>query len=241
MGALDAQYSPFSWLSFQGNLSYDRTNLKEVNITPSPWKRAYPRPPLDGAMFRLEDLREELNGNLTASIQHSFGDLTTRTRFRWLAEQTSSDNFVAGGSTFSVVGVPQMGLLTTGTVHALARGNGSFAGAVRHHRPDLEEQVHPRPPGPPRRKLAVRTGRALAELLPRLRGVADGGGGVVAARLPHRVQAPLFAGHRRRARPGFSYQYQTYAVDRGAHHPQAARKQRAQARTGDGAGIRGST
>ncbi|MYG76690.1 MAG: SusC/RagA family TonB-linked outer membrane protein, partial [Acidobacteria bacterium] len=214
MGAMDAQYSPFSWLSFQGNLSYDRTNLKEVNITPSPWKRAYPRPPLDGAMFRLEDLREELNGNLTASIQHSFGDLTMRTRFRWLAEQTSSDNFVAGGSTFSVVGVPQMGLLTTGLYtrsHAeTVRSQGLFAITALTYRSKYILDL-----------LARRDGSSLFGPDERWQNYYR----VSAAwRMAEEEWFPLdfFTEFRPRysrgtagGRPGFSYQYQTYAVDRG--------------------------
>ena len=214
MGAFNAQYSPFSWLSFQGTLSYDRTNLKEVNITPSPWKQRYPRPPRDGAMFRLEDLREELNGNLTASIQHSFGDLTMRTRFRWLAEQSTSDNFVAGGSTFSVVGVPQMGLLTTGLYTRsnaeTVRSQGLFAITALTYRSRYIIDL-----------LARRDGSSLFGPDERWQNYYR----VSAAwRLAEEDWWPLdfFTEFRPRysrgtagGRPGFSYQYQSYAVDRG--------------------------
>ena len=214
MGAFDAQYSPFSWLSLQGNVSYDRTNLKEVNITPSPWKRTYPRPPRDGAMFRLEDLREELNGNLTASIQRSFGDLTMRTRFRWLAEQSTSDNFVAGGSTFSVVGVPQMGLLTTGLYTRsnaeTVRSQGLFAITALTYKSRYILDL-----------LARRDGSSLFGPDERWQDYYR----VSAAwRLAEEDWWPFdfFTEFRPRysrgtagGRPGFSYQYQSYAVDRG--------------------------
>ena len=219
MGALDAQYAPFSWLTLQGNISYDRTNASEVNVQPRPWKQTFPRAPSEGAMFRLEDLSTELNGSLTASIAHSFGDLTTRSRFRWLVEEQNRDNFVAGGAHFSVQGVPQMGLLTEGlysrSLKESVRSQGLFAITALTWKSKYIIDL-----------LVRRDGSSLFGPAERWQTYYRVSG---AWRLAEEDWWPFdFINEFRPrysigtagGRPGFSYQYQTYAVDRGRIVPQ---------------------
>jgi TonB-linked SusC/RagA family outer membrane protein len=111
MASLDANYSPLSWLSFQANVSYDRDDRSEKELRPEGFKRI-DNPPGQGSLTYRQNLRKDLNASLTAAVAYDFGDLTTRSRFRWLVEDQYSDFHRVGSSQFAVVGVPRLALLT---------------------------------------------------------------------------------------------------------------------------------
>jgi TonB-linked SusC/RagA family outer membrane protein len=111
MASLDASYSPLSWLSLTANASYDRDDRAEKELRPEGFKRI-DNPPGEGSLTYRQNLRKDLNASMTASIAYDFGELTTRSRFRWLLEDQYSDFHRVGGSQFAVVGVPRLALLT---------------------------------------------------------------------------------------------------------------------------------
>jgi TonB-linked SusC/RagA family outer membrane protein len=110
MGSFDANYAPLSWLSFQGNVSYDRGDDLETQWIPNGTKRPT-QPPVTGSLMKEEESITELNGSLTASIAANFGDLTTRTRFRYLAEGHTEHGFSVEGSNLLVAGTPRLALI----------------------------------------------------------------------------------------------------------------------------------
>jgi TonB-linked SusC/RagA family outer membrane protein len=214
MGAVDARYSPTSSITLEGNFSYDRSNMEETNHTPSPWKRAFPNPPLQGAMFQLDERREEMNYSLTGSYARTIGDLVTRTRVRWLAEDARRVTGTAGGQNFSAVGVPRLGLLTSGLYidsnEQTIRSEGLFAITALTYKSRYIGDV-----------LVRRDGSSLFGAEERWQNyyrVASAWRMTEESWWPIEALTefkPRFSVGTAGGRPGFSYQYQTYAVDRG--------------------------
>jgi len=118
MGGVDLRFAPTSWLSIEGNASYDRNSVDEVHFRPSGFKRAdtqtlEPLPPDPGRMSRSVTATNEMNASVTASVTQSFGDFTSRSRLRALYELHEEEWWGGGGTSFSVTGVPRLGLLTS--------------------------------------------------------------------------------------------------------------------------------
>jgi TonB-linked SusC/RagA family outer membrane protein len=111
MASLDANFAPLSWLTFAANLSYDRDDRGERELRPQGFKRI-DNPPGEGSMTFRQTLRKDINASLTASTAYTFGDLTTRSRLRWLVEDQYSNFHRVGSSRFAVIGVPRLALLT---------------------------------------------------------------------------------------------------------------------------------
>jgi TonB-linked SusC/RagA family outer membrane protein len=111
MVAMDGSYKPTSWLTFDGNFSFDRSDVSETHISPA-GKLRINNPPTLGSMRLDQNLRRDLNASVTASIAHNFGDLTTRTRLRMLEENQLNKVHRASNSNFAVSGVPRLALLT---------------------------------------------------------------------------------------------------------------------------------
>ncbi|MBI4519259.1 MAG: SusC/RagA family TonB-linked outer membrane protein [Gemmatimonadetes bacterium] len=214
MGALDASYSPLSWLTLQANVAYDRSDMTETNLAPAPWKQRYPDPPLLGSLWTMDSDRSEMNASLTASINRQFGDLTTRTRFRWLAEEQRRKSSSAGGEAFAVVGVPRLGLLTSGlevdSREQTIRTEGFFAITALTWRNKYVADV-----------LVRRDGSSLFGADERWQTYYRASGAWRMAQEPWWPFAfltefkPRYSIGTAGGRPEFHYQYQTYSVDRG--------------------------
>ena len=217
MMAVDGNYTPTSWLTFSGNFSYDRDDNTEQWFDPAGRPRI-DQPDATGSLSIDEGLRRDSNASLTASLAHSFGDLTTRTRFRWLVEDQFNSSHSARNTGFAVVGVPRMALLTgSPTLDSNEQSVGSegfFAITALTWRERYVLDLLARRDGSSlfgaderwqnyyRVALAWRMAEegwwpfdAITEFKPRYsRGTAGG-------------------------RPGFAYQYQTYAVEQGRITP----------------------
>jgi TonB-linked SusC/RagA family outer membrane protein len=115
MGGIDATYSPSSWLSFQANASYDRTDMLETQYQPVGYQRIR-NTPLLGSLRKREEDNADVNASLTASLTKNFGSLVTRTRLRYLTEGHDNSWFQVSGSNLAVADVPRLSLLTSGLV-----------------------------------------------------------------------------------------------------------------------------
>jgi hypothetical protein len=111
MGSLDASWSPISWLSLQGNISFDRI---ETSI------ERYERPgliqPFDvpgtGFIREQQDRRLEMNGSLTAAVTlQPLDQLTLRGRLRSLIERLDENGFSVEGQNLPVSGVERINLI----------------------------------------------------------------------------------------------------------------------------------
>src|SRR4029079_4657001 len=77
MGGVDATYTPASWLNFQLNASYDRSDMLQTRYTPVGYARIR-NTPLLGALSKREEDNADLNSSFTASITKQFGATVTR-------------------------------------------------------------------------------------------------------------------------------------------------------------------
>jgi TonB-linked SusC/RagA family outer membrane protein len=111
MGGFDATYNPLDWLTLEGNFSYDRIDTNR-NYFQRPGLGNVSGPPTVGVMRQYDDLREEMNGSVTAGSTRQFGDLTLRSRARWLMERADESGFLAGGQGLPIDEVPRLGIIT---------------------------------------------------------------------------------------------------------------------------------
>jgi TonB-linked SusC/RagA family outer membrane protein len=106
MGSLFARFSPTDWFDLEANYSIDRSDFNQTIIEPLGYQGEVDSAPGKGDMTRSMNLSNDINASLTASFNHAFGDLTTRTKLRYLVEDQHSEGFSAFGDDFSVADVP---------------------------------------------------------------------------------------------------------------------------------------
>ncbi len=111
MGGFDAAYDATSWLTLEGNLSYDRINTERERYQ-RPGLLNLNGPPTVGNMFTSTVQREELNASLTAASNWALGDVVVRSRARWLIENQDISGFSVSGSGLPVNEVPRLGIIT---------------------------------------------------------------------------------------------------------------------------------
>ncbi|MFQ5536037.1 MAG: SusC/RagA family TonB-linked outer membrane protein [Gemmatimonadota bacterium] len=113
MGSAFVRYSPASWFDVEGNFSIDRYDFNRTDLYPKGYKQLE-ADPLGGSLFKNDALSNDINASLTASINYAFGDLTTRTKLRYLLEDQHTETFSAEGQDFAVADVPSLGNLQNG-------------------------------------------------------------------------------------------------------------------------------
>jgi hypothetical protein len=221
MGGIDVTYSPFSWLSIQGNASYDHNNLTQRYYQPYGLARiqgAGLGPPRLGSMRESETRSTDLNGSWTASLTGNFGELATRTRFRWLVERRDNNGFSARGSNLLVTETPRLGLLTSAVIidsfQQSVRSEGLFAITALTYKERYILDL-----------LARRDGSSLFGSEERWQNYYRGAAAWRMAQEPWWPVAwiqefkPRFSIGTAGGRPSFEAQYQTYTVAAGAIAP----------------------
>jgi TonB-linked SusC/RagA family outer membrane protein len=115
----NVRWRPLSWISFMGNLSYDRLDYKSEGYTFKGYKTTTPSQNTNlGNLSRSNSLTETLNWSADVTFTRRFGDLATRTQFRYLAEFDDYDYTNASGQRFAVADVPTMDNLDATTITA---------------------------------------------------------------------------------------------------------------------------
>ncbi|SHF07045.1 TonB-linked outer membrane protein, SusC/RagA family [Fodinibius roseus] len=109
MGSFDVRYNPFEWLELAGNFSYDRTDTKSSDYWPTFYNHVNNTSYEEGGLSLSEGLNEAINSSLTATVDKGFGNLATRTQFRYLLESTDNEYLSAGGQRFLVDGARTLG------------------------------------------------------------------------------------------------------------------------------------
>ena len=107
MAAVDARWSPASWFDLEANYSVDRYDFHRLNITPLGYAEDQPGPTGvivrdPGSLHRRNDLTNDINSSITASFNRAFGDLTTRTKMRYLLEDQHYESYSVTGNEFTV-------------------------------------------------------------------------------------------------------------------------------------------
>ncbi len=109
LGNFRTKYSPLSWIDIEAGASYDRSDRDSrvfydrgyATITPS---ASYN----NGRIERSNAIDEAFNGDVTASIRQTFGQLTTRLQLKYQAEAASGYSEATTGVTLTSVAIPDL-------------------------------------------------------------------------------------------------------------------------------------
>lgn len=113
MAAVDARWSPATWFDLEANYSVDRYDFHRFNMTPLNYAndQAGPNAPIVrdlGQITRRNQLSNDVNASVTASFNRAFGDLTMRTKVRYLLEDQHTEWFEVDGDDLTVKNVPSL-------------------------------------------------------------------------------------------------------------------------------------
>jgi len=104
-GALEMKYAPFSWLTVDGNLSYDRSDratdfFLDQGVKTEGFANGGP-----GDMSRFTGLTDALNAAASVNLLKRIGAFTLRSTARGLLERESNELTTASGNQFATPGV----------------------------------------------------------------------------------------------------------------------------------------
>jgi hypothetical protein len=109
MASAFVRFRPTSWFELEGNYSLDRYDWNETAVTPKGFQTIDDPSGGTGYLQNEAQLENDLNASITASLNYAFGDLTTRTKFRYLLEDEHYEWFQGSGSELVVDDVPVLG------------------------------------------------------------------------------------------------------------------------------------
>jgi TonB-linked SusC/RagA family outer membrane protein len=114
LGSIDVRYSPFTWLNFASNFSYDRSDTKTQFYRPKGRPLSIEDDdPADGSLDKEDDYSDALNASLAGTVLRNIGKLTTRTTLRGLIEREERTVVEANGDNFYVMGIPDLSVAAT--------------------------------------------------------------------------------------------------------------------------------
>jgi hypothetical protein len=106
MGSLSARWAPLNWLTFDAQLSYDKTDQKYQEYVP----KGVPldllgEQPAEGDLIFEHQENDAYNGAIGATVMRQFGELNARLTGRGTFEKEWMEYFGAEGTQFLVSGV----------------------------------------------------------------------------------------------------------------------------------------
>ena len=107
-GAIEMRYAPLSWLTFDGNLSYDRSDratdfFLDQGVKTEGFAAGGP-----GSISRFAGVTDALNASISANFLQRLGAFTFRSTARGLMERETNELTTASGSQFSTPGVKSL-------------------------------------------------------------------------------------------------------------------------------------
>ncbi|MHB1224172.1 MAG: SusC/RagA family TonB-linked outer membrane protein [Gemmatimonadaceae bacterium] len=107
-GSLEGRYAPFSWLSLDANVSYDRSDRRRKFFLDQGFKtEGFPEGG-PGEIEQFSGTTDALNAAMSANLLQRIGVMTVRATARGLMERESNDLVTAEGRVFAVPGVPSL-------------------------------------------------------------------------------------------------------------------------------------
>ena len=132
IGTTTAKYSATSWLDFDGNFSYDRTNSSSVYQRDRGFRTTASSSTNLGYFQYGTGNNQSLNSAINANARKSWGDLNTRYTARYLYEQQDFESSGLNGSSLAVPGLSTAdniyGTPTVGTGYQSIRSIGLIGG-----------------------------------------------------------------------------------------------------------------
>lgn len=116
LGNVNVTYSPIGWLTFSGDVSYDRTDLSTERYLPKGTPLSVTGSNTSGgSLTQIRQQIDALNASFNANLIGTLGDLTARLNLRALLEREDNDFVSATGTDFLVPGVPTLNVATNRT------------------------------------------------------------------------------------------------------------------------------
>jgi TonB-dependent SusC/RagA subfamily outer membrane receptor len=125
----NARFQPVSGLTFESDLSYDRSDRELQQYVPKGTPAVNNLTGLDGTLLYQESQSEQVNGSLGATFLRRFGDLTTRTTARGSIERELERFFWVQGDNFLFLETPRIGAtrdITGNSGREEVKANGYF-------------------------------------------------------------------------------------------------------------------
>ncbi len=104
-------WAPLGWFDLEGNFGFDKNAFRETNLSPARPATGSGGPESLGGLTKTQSHRTRINAEVTASVNKAFGDLTTRTRARYLQQGSHYESVAVWGSDFVAQDVPTIGNL----------------------------------------------------------------------------------------------------------------------------------
>lgn len=105
--AVTARWSPLAWFDVEGLFGLDRNSFSQHAFRPSGAENTDET--IDTGYYdRYQSHRRDINAEVTASLQRTFGGFTARARTRYTREDRHFEDFRAYGNDFTAVGVPRL-------------------------------------------------------------------------------------------------------------------------------------
>ncbi|MFH0988566.1 MAG: SusC/RagA family TonB-linked outer membrane protein [bacterium] len=102
LGNLTLRYRPMDYFDIEANMSYDRSDFFNMSYTRKGYKTVNPIGVSTGSMSTFDSGNEAMNGNFTASFDNMFGDFSVRAKARYLFETTKYREESGSGAKFAV-------------------------------------------------------------------------------------------------------------------------------------------
>ena len=112
LASLDLRYNPLSWVAFDVNGSYDRSDRKSHDYVPRGSKTPDFPDGGPGSLSIGSDLTNGINASGGVAVSRDFGNLRTRTMARAVLERDDEETLDAEGTIFSVGGLRDLDAIT---------------------------------------------------------------------------------------------------------------------------------
>jgi TonB-linked SusC/RagA family outer membrane protein len=110
----NVRFSPFHWISLDGQFSYDRAdNNGQIYVPKGVPTSVTQDVPSQGSLELSDQRADAYNGAIAATVLRQIGDLNVRTRFQATMERSKSESFNAVGEDFVVQGVRRLDAAAT--------------------------------------------------------------------------------------------------------------------------------
>ena len=137
LGGATLNYTPTGWLSFDGNVSYDRSDRFNSYFLDRGLKSDQYQTGGPGFIGQHFEYGDAINASASVTLTRHYGATSVRTMFRALLEREDNNITDAEGQNLSVVGLPDLTNATERSVNSRfrdIRSSGYFAIAGLEHR-----------------------------------------------------------------------------------------------------------
>jgi len=105
-------YKPVRWFNLEGRGSYDKSDRLTTQYYFKGFKSVDNQNNPTGRYSKAHSFDESINADLTASFYKNFGDLSTKTKFRYRYEESTFESTNASGENLAVNGIKTLGNVT---------------------------------------------------------------------------------------------------------------------------------